>query len=113
MEYTPDPAARTRLLDRRERPVEPIRCGGVPLGMFCTTSYAPARFTLSPGESLVVYTDGLSEAKNARSEPFGEGGLLRAPTISPSSWPGGRTSERTPPGVADRKRPRRTWRGPS
>lgn len=60
--------------------VEPIRCGGLPLGMFCTTSYAPARLTLSRGESLVVYTDGLSEAENGRSEPFGEGGLLRALT---------------------------------
>ena len=47
---------------------------GTPLGAFADRSYATARFELSPGEVLVLYTDGLSEARR-EGVLLGEDGL--------------------------------------
>jgi sigma-B regulation protein RsbU (phosphoserine phosphatase) len=52
---------------------------GVPLGMFCTTRFPLHRLTLAGGESLFLYTDGLSEARNQAGEEFG---LARAERLA-------------------------------
>jgi sigma-B regulation protein RsbU (phosphoserine phosphatase) len=44
---------------------------GVPLGMFCDSRYSAHNLTLQPGESLLLYTDGLTEAQNASGEEYG------------------------------------------
>ena len=44
---------------------------GVPLGMLPGASWRQETVTLSPGDLLCVYTDGLTEAVNARDEEFG------------------------------------------
>lgn len=44
---------------------------GVPLGMLPQASWRQETVTLSPGDLLCVYTDGLTEAVNARDEEFG------------------------------------------
>ncbi len=49
---------------------------GLPLGAF-DTSYEITRARLSPGDTLVLYTDGLTEARSGR-ELFDEGRLLEA-----------------------------------
>ncbi|MDT8068519.1 MAG: SpoIIE family protein phosphatase [Terriglobia bacterium] len=41
---------------------------GLPLGMFCEAEFAPTRLQLDPGDSLFLYTDGLSEARCADDE---------------------------------------------
>lgn len=54
---------------------------GFPLGPFHQDSpdfYAEERFQLKPGETLVLYTDGITEAMNADNEPFGSGRLQQA-----------------------------------
>ncbi len=48
-----------------------MREGGTVLGVFPGTHYAEGRVTLSTGDCLVVYTDGLSEAERG-TELFGE-----------------------------------------
>ncbi len=48
---------------------------GVPLGIMEDFEYDLATITLSPGERLVLYTDGINEAPNA------EGTLFGIPTI--------------------------------
>lgn len=44
---------------------------GYPLGMFRTAQFALHRMALKPGESLLLYTDGISEARNASDEEYG------------------------------------------
>ena len=38
--------------------------GGMALGMFDEAPYSSARFTLAPGEALILFTDGITEAEN-------------------------------------------------
>ena len=47
---------------------------GTPLGAFADRPYAAAAFSLSPGEVLILYTDGLSEARR-KGVLLGEDGL--------------------------------------
>jgi PAS domain S-box-containing protein len=49
--------------------------GGMPLGIDPTSTYPGMDFTLRPDEALVLYTDGITEARNGR-EFFGADGLL-------------------------------------
>jgi sigma-B regulation protein RsbU (phosphoserine phosphatase) len=44
---------------------------GVPLGMFGTASFPVFRFSIDPGDSLFVYTDGLTEARNVSGDEYG------------------------------------------
>lgn len=50
--------------------------GGQPLGVFQDASYGDYRVQLQPGDSFVIYTDGISEAMNDRESPYGEDRLL-------------------------------------
>lgn len=42
--------------------VIPINATSIPIGLFCKTEYDTERLTLLKGESLLLYTDGLTEA---------------------------------------------------
>ncbi len=44
---------------------------GLPMGMFCSATYGVERFRLAPGDALVLYTDGLSEATDAGGLEYG------------------------------------------
>jgi phosphoserine phosphatase RsbU/P len=47
--------------------------GGFPLGMFAKAQYEEARITFGPGDSLMLYSDGLTEAcPLGIDEEFGE-----------------------------------------
>ncbi|HLA11345.1 MAG TPA: GAF domain-containing SpoIIE family protein phosphatase [Pyrinomonadaceae bacterium] len=52
--------------------------GGLPLGMFRETRYHEYYLSLEPGEILVLYTDGVTEAMNPKGEEFGRDRLARA-----------------------------------
>jgi sigma-B regulation protein RsbU (phosphoserine phosphatase) len=43
----------------------------LPLGMFCDQHFTVAKSRLLPGDMLVLYTDGISEAQNHRGEEYG------------------------------------------
>jgi len=45
--------------------------GGVALGIFSDTAYKEKRCSLHPGDILIFYTDGVTEARNEREEEFG------------------------------------------
>ena len=45
---------------------------GLLLGVRPSEEYAQTEFTLESGDRLLIYTDGLVEAVNARGEAFGE-----------------------------------------
>lgn len=61
----------------RHGQVNSIAPTGLPLGMFCGGTYATEQLQMAPGESLVLYTDGLSEAVNPSDAEYGTERLLR------------------------------------
>lgn len=51
--------------------LELLKASAIPLGMMTGTTYAEGELRLHPGDALVVYSDGLTEARNAGDEEFG------------------------------------------
>jgi phosphoserine phosphatase RsbU/P len=49
----------------------------MPVGMFPDATFQERRVNVPAGSSIVVYTDGLSEALNAEGEEFGEERIMR------------------------------------
>ena len=45
-----------------------VESTGLPLGMFHNTEFSATRVQLDPGDTLFLYTDGLSEARHADEE---------------------------------------------
>jgi len=46
--------------------------GGTVLGVFADGAYEQGEFAIAPGDRLVLYTDGMTEGRNAAGEEFGE-----------------------------------------
>ena len=55
----------------REKATEALQASAIPLGMMAGTAYTEGEMTLEPGNLLVVYSDGLTEASNSKDEEFG------------------------------------------
>jgi sigma-B regulation protein RsbU (phosphoserine phosphatase) len=55
-----------------------LETGGTVVGLLKNPSYQQATVTLEPGDVLVAYTDGVSEAMNASEEEWGEESLIAA-----------------------------------
>ena len=49
-----------------------LETGGLILGLFPQAAYDQETLTLDPGDMLVMFTDGVTEARNATGEEFGE-----------------------------------------
>jgi sigma-B regulation protein RsbU (phosphoserine phosphatase) len=60
------------LLLRADGSLEMLEEGGVVLGLFETTPYAQGETTLAPGDTLVVFSDGVTETFSSGDEEFGE-----------------------------------------
>jgi serine phosphatase RsbU (regulator of sigma subunit) len=57
---------------------------GPPLGREgIEAPYTAIRFTLRPGDSILIHTDGFDEARNVDGEPFGIGGVIDALSSAP------------------------------
>ena len=65
------------LLRRRAGTIEPLATGGIALGMFDRATYEAAELALDPGDLLVAYSDGVTEAESPSGIPFEETGLRR------------------------------------
>jgi sigma-B regulation protein RsbU (phosphoserine phosphatase) len=48
-----------------------VRATGVPIGMFCRSEFSATHLSLGPDETLLAYTDGLSEARNPSGDEYG------------------------------------------
>ncbi len=68
---------------RRDGSVFWLQTGGVPVGMFPDWTYAQGTVQLAPGDVVVSYTDGVSEAVNRSGEEWGVEGLRSA--VNPST----------------------------
>jgi hypothetical protein len=55
----------------RESGIEALPASAIPLGMMEGTTYAESELLLRDGDTLVIYSDGLTEARNAGDEEFG------------------------------------------
>lgn len=53
-----------------------MNVGGMVLGVFPDTSYEQSELRLTPGDRLVFYTDGITEARNGEGEEFGDERLV-------------------------------------
>lgn len=51
--------------------VECFDSNDLPLGMFCDQEFTPVRMQLQPQDTLVLFTDGVSEAENPAGEEYG------------------------------------------
>jgi sigma-B regulation protein RsbU (phosphoserine phosphatase) len=65
------------LLVRSGGGFERLMEGGLLLGVFCEATYDQAMVHLAPGDRLLLYTDGLSDAIDPWGGPLGEDGVLR------------------------------------
>jgi serine phosphatase RsbU (regulator of sigma subunit) len=68
------------LIRRRDGRLEEIGKGeaGLPLAIMSGVPYETAKTTLEPGETVILYTDGVTDAMNAGNERFGEHRLQQA-----------------------------------
>ena len=55
-----------------------LETGGPPVGLFRPARYEQAEIDLQPGDLLILYTDGVSEAENHAQEEWGEDALVAA-----------------------------------
>jgi serine phosphatase RsbU (regulator of sigma subunit) len=63
------------LIQRTDGRVDLLDEGGIALGMFDGSTYTAQTAHLEPGDLLVLYSDGITEAEDPRGTPFDEDGL--------------------------------------
>lgn len=64
------------LVQRGDGRFDRLTGGGIALGMFDGSTYEACETTLEPGDTLVLYSDGITEAESPSGQPFEEPGLL-------------------------------------
>ena len=83
--YTPSTGALTYvnagqnppLLERADGSIERLGGTGIALGMFEGSTYDAVDTTVAPGDLLVLYSDGITEAEDPSGQPLEEAGLER------------------------------------
>ena len=62
------------------RAAEPVilEAPGFPIGFFEGVKYEEHSLSMKPGDRLYLYSDGITEAMNAKGEQFGKGRLIKA-----------------------------------
>jgi serine phosphatase RsbU (regulator of sigma subunit) len=74
-------------LDVAGRVVERVGSGSYPMGIKSTTTWPAVVGTLGPGETLLLFSDGLPEARNAAGQEFGDARVEAALTRLASGPP--------------------------
>ena len=60
------------LLRRADGRIERLEAGGLILGLFADAEYTQGEATFGPDDSVLLYSDGISEAMDSRGQEFGE-----------------------------------------
>jgi phosphoserine phosphatase RsbU/P len=63
------------LIRRRDGTYQRLDATGIALGMFEGSTYVASESRLDPGDTLVSYSDGITEAESPDGKPFEEAGL--------------------------------------
>ena len=63
------------LIRRRDGCFDRLAGTGIALGLFEHSGYTAAETMLHPGDTLVFYSDGITEAENPEGQPLEESGL--------------------------------------
>lgn len=63
------------LVVRSEGAVEPLELSNFPVGLFPAITFEAGSAQLGPGDLILIFSDGLTEAQNFRNELFGESRL--------------------------------------
>lgn len=78
------------LVRRSDGSLEWLKEGGPVLGILNSIQYGAGQFQLEPGDALVLYSDGVTEAPDLSDEEFGEERLVEAcaslPDMSAADW---------------------------
>jgi sigma-B regulation protein RsbU (phosphoserine phosphatase) len=74
------------ILRRHTSTIERLQIGGVPLGIL-ERPYASGTVTLEPGDWLIIFTDGVTEAENLRAEEYSEWRMLSVLQANLSATP--------------------------
>ena len=64
------------LVARRSGEVVPLTESGLPIGIFADAAFEQQTVVLQPGDTLVLYTDGIREAAREDGDEFGEQRLV-------------------------------------
>jgi serine phosphatase RsbU (regulator of sigma subunit) len=72
------------LIRRAGGAVEPLGAGGLPVGLFEDLRVRVRAARLDPGDALMIYSDGVTEAADAGSQEFGDARLAGALAASAS-----------------------------
>jgi phosphoserine phosphatase RsbU/P len=64
------------ILLRENGQIDRLHSDSMPLGVELTEKYAAGETIMQPNDTLVIYTDGITEARSVRGEQFGEDRLL-------------------------------------
>jgi sigma-B regulation protein RsbU (phosphoserine phosphatase) len=64
----------------RQSATERLMATGVPIGLFHGSKYEVTRLHLAPGETLLFYTDGITEARDGSDSEYGHERLARLAT---------------------------------
>jgi serine phosphatase RsbU (regulator of sigma subunit) len=74
------------LVRRASGAIEAVRCGGFgpPLGVDPRAVYRSVTVRMQPGDLVVLYTDGVTDALNGHSQPFGEDRLRKVLSTAPA-----------------------------
>jgi sigma-B regulation protein RsbU (phosphoserine phosphatase) len=75
------------ILRRSSGAIERLSNGGVPFGILPGAPYQSGDVILQSGDWLVIFTDGVVEAMNARGEEYGEERLLQVMAVGATATP--------------------------
>ncbi len=74
------------VLRAESRSVQHLEASGLPLGMLEEATYEAAEVGFAPGDSLLLYTDGVTECMNSKGEQYGED-RMHAAVMGPTPLP--------------------------
>jgi sigma-B regulation protein RsbU (phosphoserine phosphatase) len=80
-------AGHCRPLLLRPNRTERIDATGLPLGLFCDGRHSVTHIPLDPGDYLVLYTDGITEAQDPAGNAYDEESLVRCLRMYPQHDP--------------------------
>lgn len=68
------------LIRRERKRIELLKSGGIPIGISreMDNMYITFKTKVEPGDKIVLYTDGIIEARNAENKQYGMGGIINS-----------------------------------